>query len=204
MRSLITFAACTAILTPILTTSCQKKGEVTHTKVEKTAPPAPMSAPSPHHGNKAKPATATKQPAANAKKATYSWTLPDGWSDKPAGGMRLGTIIIPNGDSSLSAGIFEFGGDLAGNVNRWRQQVGLPSIPESEILPTIEAFDSPLGKDGKGYIVSLVNPASPGNAMLAAIIPRPAGTSVFLKVTGKSEDLKAIAAPFLTFTQSLK
>jgi len=118
--------------------------------------------------------------------------------------MRLGTIIIPSGDSSLSGGIFEFGGDLIGNVNRWRQQIGLPESTEAEIRPSLKAFDSPLGKDGKGYIVTLINPASPDKAMLAAIIPRPSGTSVFVKITGTSDELKAIADPFLSFTLSLK
>lgn len=205
MKPIITLAACAAILIPFLSTSCREKGEVTHTKVAKTPAPAPASTASPHQsptnaGNAAPPA---KQAPATGK-AAYTWTLPEGWSDKPASGMRLGTIIIPNGDSTLSGGIFEFGGDLIGNVNRWRQQIGLPESTEAEILPTLKAFDSPLGKDGKGYMVTLINPATPDNAMLAAIIPRPAGTSVFVKITGKAEDLKSIAAPFLTFTQSLK
>jgi len=205
MKSIITLTACAAILIPSVSTSCREKGEVVHTKAAKTPAPVPPSTASPHQGNpQPGNTTAPTQAPATQAKATYTWTLPEGWSDKPASGMRLGTIIIPNGDASLSAGIFEFGGDLTGNVNRWRQQLGLLESTEAEILPTLKAFDSPLGKDGKGYIVNLTNPSTPDKSMLAAIIPRPSGTSVFVKITGTSDDLKAIAAPFLTFTQSLK
>ena len=208
MKSIITLTACATILLPLISTSCREKGEVVHTKVAKTPAPAPPSSASPHQGKTKTANTATgnttTKPKQTTAKATYTWTLPKGWSDKPASGMRLGTIIIPNGDATLSGGIFEFGGDLIGNVNRWRQQVGLPESTETEILPSLTTFDSPLGKEGKGYIVTLINPATPDNSMLAAIIPRPSGTSVFVKITGKSDELKAIAAPFLTFTQSLK
>ncbi|NNJ87115.1 MAG: hypothetical protein HKP20_08090 [Akkermansiaceae bacterium] len=58
-------------------------------------------------------------------------------------------------------------------------------------------------KLGKGYIVSLINPTTPDNALLAAIVPRPKGTSVFIKIPGKSTDLKAVNPAFTDFTKSL-
>ena len=191
-----TFLALTAL--PIfLFTACEKKGEVSHYQVEKS------------RVEKATPPTATtmsnaggmKSPSA---KSTYTWTLPKGWSDQPASGMRLGTIIIPNGDSTLSGGVFEFGGDLVGNINRWRAQIALPPLPADQVPATLTAFDTPLGKNGKGFVTLLINPNSPEKSMLATIIPRPAGTSVFIKVTGKADDLKAIQSDFNQFAKSLK
>jgi len=206
MKSIIAIATCAAALFSVLTTSCKEKGEVVHTKAEKSSPTAPMSARSPHSGKMGTPQAATSttgQPAASAK-AKYTWTLPDGWSDKPASGMRLATIIILVEGNTLNASITEFGGDLIGNVNRWRGQLGLPSATAAEIQPSLQPFESSLAKDGKGYIVSLVNPESPEKSMLAAIIPRPTGTSIFVKITGTEDELKAVAAPFRTFMLSLK
>lgn len=175
----------------LLNVACQKKGEVIHFREEKTAAPTGTNSPqAPHAGSMTETAS-----------APYGWILPEGWSDQPASGMRLATVIIPISDNTLNASITEFGGDLAGNVNRWRGQVGLPSLPEAEILSSLEKVETSLGL---GYIVTLINPASPTKAMLAAIIPRPSGTSVFIKVTGTSDELKLIAEPFRAFTKSFK
>ena len=38
--------------------------------------------------------------------------------------------------------------------------------------------------------------------MLAAIIPRPSGTSVFIKITGTAAELKTLAKPFRQFVKS--
>ncbi len=174
-----------------ITSACKEKGEVHHFRVEKTTQPTPAE----EAGDQASQA----QPA--PQKAPYRWTLPTGWTEKPASGMRLATIIIPQekGDN-LEASITEFGGDLAGNINRWRGQVGLPTLPEAEVLPSLEKIDTQLGP---AYIALIINPESTDKAMLAAIIPRPAGTSIFVKVTGSADSLKATATTFRTFTQSL-
>jgi len=188
----------TTALILTLFTACEKKGEITHYQVEKTTPA------------KATPSSMGSMPTGGLKstpaKSTYTWTLPKGWTDQPASGMRLGTIIIPtaNGDSTLSGGVFEFGGDLAGNINRWRGQIALPPIPADQVPAALTAFDSPLGKDGKGFVTLLINPASPEKAMLATIIPRPSGTSVFIKVMGTTDELKAIQSDFNQFAQSFK
>ena len=184
MRPLITLAASAVILT---FSTCKQKGEVRHFQVKKSTPALAHSTPS-----------AGTSPEKNTP---YSWILPEGWSAQPASGMRLATIIIPTPSGTLNASITEFGGDLAGNVNRWRGQVGLPPLPEKDVLPSLEKVDTSLGQ---GYIASLTNPSSPEKAMLAAIIPRPSGTSVFIKIIGPINTLKSIATPFRQFTQSLK
>jgi hypothetical protein len=184
MKRLITLAASAAILS---FSACKEKGEVSHFQFEKSTPTPAHQAPD------------TDDPP--QQNTPNSWTLPEGWTPQPASGMRLATITIPTSSGTLNASITEFGGDLAGNVNRWRGQVGLPPLPEKDVLPSLEKVDTSLGQ---GYIASLTNPSSPEKAMLTAIIPRPSGTSVFIKVTGPSDALKSIATPFRQFTQSLK
>jgi hypothetical protein len=135
-----------------------------------------------------------------AEKGPYSWVLPKGWFAKGASGMRLATILIPQQNKeNLSASVTEFGGGLAGNVNRWRRQVGLPALAEVELADSLEKVETKLGS---GYIVALVNPASPGKSMLAAIIPRPSGRSVFLKINGSARSLETIDNDFRSFIRS--
>lgn len=182
-----------------ITSACKETGEVNHFRVEK-----PEQQPTSSQGGAdqvANSQNADQETAQEApQNAPYNWTLPAGWSAKPASGMRLATIIIPQEEGdSLEAAIFELGGDIAGNINRWRGQIGLPALPEAEILPSLEKIDTQLGP---GYIALLINPESTDKAMLAAIIPRPSGTSIFIKVTGSAASLKGIATPFQTFTQS--
>ncbi len=168
----------------ILLCACKEKGEVHHTRVKKSAPTH---------------ATQKTAPPVTSAKAPYRWTLPEGWIAKPASGMRLATIVIPTPGTSLEAAIFELGGNTSSNVNRWRQQLALNPLPENEILGTLEEINTGLGK---AYIVPLTNPASPDKALLAAIIPRPGGTSIFIKITATSAELKTIADPFRQFVKS--
>lgn len=174
----------------LITSACKEKGEVHHFRVDKSPTAIQTGEDQVDQSQKAE------------QKAPYHWTLPVGWSAKPASGMRLATIIIPQEEgSNLDASVTEFGGDLAGNINRWRGQIGLTTLPETEVIPSLEKIDTQLGP---GYIALIINPESTDKAMLTAIIPRPAGTSVFVKITGPADSLKSIAAPFRTFTQSFK
>ena len=182
-RLTLTLAALTLVLC-----ACREEGEVHHFRVKKSTPP---SATPPI------PSAPTATPSSNKH---YTWTLPDGWTAKPASGMRLATLVIPTPGTTLQASITEFGGTTASNINRWRTQIGLPPLAESEIPATLQQIDTGLGK---GHIAMLINPATPEKAMLAAIIPRPSGTSVFIKVTGSISELKTIAAPFRQFVISL-
>ena len=187
----------------IITSACKEKGEVNHFRVEKPEQPTSSQGGADQVANSQNTAQKATQEATQeaTPNAPYRWTLPAGWSAKPASGMRLATIIIPQEESSLEAAIFELGGDIAGNINRWRGQIGLPALAEAEVLPSLEKIDTQLGQ---GYIALIINPESTDKAMLAAIIPRPSGTSIFIKVTGSTDSLKGIAPPFRTFTQSFK
>lgn len=172
------------------TSACKKKGEIQHYRVAKTSPAETPS-----------PTTALQPSTPQTQTPAYNWTLPEGWSAQAASGMRLATIIIPSESGELQASLTEFGGDLAGNVNRWRGQIGLDPLPADQVLPSLETVQTGLGP---GYITTLIHPDKPEQAMLAAIIPRPSGTSVFVKVTAPASSLQAIADNFRQFTQSLK
>ncbi|MFT5881656.1 MAG: hypothetical protein ACI9FG_000141, partial [Crocinitomicaceae bacterium] len=69
----------------------------------------------------------------------------------------------------------------------------------AEVAESLESVETKLGS---GYIALLINPESQDKAMLAAIIPRPSGSSVFFKINGTASSLKEIMNDFRAFTQS--
>lgn len=60
-----------------------------------------------------------------------SWTLPEGWRQKPASGMRFATIEVTTTKGPLELSVTplrasgEFRAYALANVDRWRQQLGL-------------------------------------------------------------------------------
>lgn len=76
------------------------------------------------------------------------WTLPAGWTARPASGLRFATIeVSTNTGSPLELTVIPLPqGDatpeefVLSNVNRWRDQVGLPSLDAAELAKETETF----------------------------------------------------------------
>lgn len=72
---------------------------------------------------------------------TPQWTLPKGWRERPAEGMRFATLEIETGGGTLEATVTSLprGEDVneasyaLSNINRWRDQLGLSPIDEAEL-----------------------------------------------------------------------
>ncbi|HKB38619.1 MAG TPA: hypothetical protein VKD72_19400 [Gemmataceae bacterium] len=62
-----------------------------------------------------------------------TWTLPEGWQEKPGTGLRYATLLPSPKDSSLELTVTQLGGSKLQNVNRWREQMGLPDVGEDEL-----------------------------------------------------------------------
>lgn len=75
------------------------------------------------------------QEAAN-QAGEISYTVPNGWEELPASGLRKANLKITNdrGSAELTVLVFpgDVGGDLA-NINRWRGQIGLPAASLDEL-----------------------------------------------------------------------
>lgn len=136
---------------------------------------------------------------------TPIWALPEGWEEVAPGPMRRATFRL--GESGLELAVTSFPGDvggLAANVNRWRQQLGLPPVPESAMAP----FVTELTVDEKTLLViDLLGPppADGGpNQRLLATVAMDAGNSWFFKMTGAASAVEAHKADYLAFIESLR
>lgn len=120
--------------------------------------------------------TATRQDAG------FPWSVPESWiRDETPRQMRIATYIAPTstGDQEIAVTRFpgRVGGELA-NMNRWRGQMGLAPISETELENTIERFSA----DGfDGYQVRI---ESEQGVMLAiAVFDESINQTWFLRAT---------------------
>jgi hypothetical protein len=70
----------------------------------------------------------------DAAETPVKWNAPSGWEERPAGNMVIARLSVPGPDGkNADVSITSFPGDVGGelkNVNRWRQQLGLPEVAE--------------------------------------------------------------------------
>ncbi|MEO0529557.1 MAG: hypothetical protein AAF266_03165 [Planctomycetota bacterium] len=85
------------------------------------------------------------------------WSVPEGWTEKPGGGMRLATLTIPHADGAGETELSVIGLGLADdwdtqvldNVNRWRRQLQQPPVTAATLDTAIE----PLGEESNGAVL---------------------------------------------------
>jgi hypothetical protein len=148
--------------------------------------------------------TAQAQMAAGApdipvNSAPIRWTLPEGWKQKPADGIRLGSFAI-NGENGGKAevAITSFPGSVGtelGNVNRWRGELSLPPVGPDDLVSEPVTVDSFQGK--------LFDMVGASERTVVAIIPRK-GSSWFIKLRGDTATVAETKPVFLEFLKSVR
>lgn len=75
--------------------------------------------------------------------APFQYDLPSGWEVGQGNSVRIASFKATGegGDVDVSVTRFPGGGDLLPNVNRWRGQVKLPEIGESELSEALSPVD---------------------------------------------------------------
>jgi len=150
--------------------------EVTHYRVSKSVP-------------------AAAEPTAPAT-ANLAWTLPPGWTQQIEGGLRYATLATPqHADASVVMLPGDAGGEAA-NVNRWRGQLGLPSLPDAALFS--QRIEVPTGAGP----FALYDSSNRGQRMIAAL-GRQGKNTWFFKLTGKDRAVAAARADFLHLLESI-
>lgn len=104
------------------------------------------------------------------------WTEPEGWKRLPGTELRYATLVL-SGSPRLEMSVSklplqrdqEISEQVVANINRWRGQLSLPPIEQSELAT--ESQQVPL-KDGAGYWVNLLGTAVPKPGMMPAGHPQ--------------------------------
>ncbi|MBI2814772.1 MAG: hypothetical protein HYX71_10850 [Opitutae bacterium] len=133
------------------------------------------------------------------------WTAPAAWTAMPDRPMRKATFALKGADGTAAdLAITAFPGDTGGllaNVNRWRGQIGLPSLAEAEVAAGLDHLDA------NGLHIDVVDMVgSAGGAptrLLGAIIPH-RGETWFVKLTGPDALVAREKPAFLEFLRTVR
>lgn len=140
---------------------------------------------------------------------TPQWTVPKDWQAGKPSTVRRGSWIVngPDGqaaDVAVTAFPGDVGGEIA-NINRWRAQIGLSPIKDTEVdsVTTKIVFGTMTAT-----LVDFTNPAlATGEKfpqrMLVATLTE-GGNSWFFKMTGAAPLVEAQKQAFIDFVKSVK
>ncbi|TMB33883.1 MAG: hypothetical protein E6J61_04700 [Deltaproteobacteria bacterium] len=172
----------------LLAAGCRRT-EVAHYQVKKSAGPSAL-------------AVAGMPGPATVLTSTLTWTLPKGWTETRAEGVRYATLK-PAAPGKVDVSVVVLpgpaGGELA-NVNRWRGQIGLAAIDERTLLKARSSVKSPAGA------VSVYDFTSDGDGksrLLAAILVSEESTW-FIKMLGDENPVASARGDFLHLLGSLR
>ncbi|MCP3905076.1 MAG: hypothetical protein GY715_15740 [Planctomycetes bacterium] len=177
----------------VVCAGCDEGPQVRAYSVPKETPPLPA---------------ARGMSSAAAAPRGMAWSLPAGWAEVAnTSSMRFATLAAGTDDDRIEIAITRLvgsAGGVAGNVNRWRDQVGLPAASEEELPSMVERITA---RGTEGLMVDLIGPAGEGAEaaaprMLAAIFPTEANTW-FIKTAGDRAVLDAHREAFVEFCSSV-
>lgn len=132
-----------------------------------------------------------------------TWIAPSSWEARAPTSVRIGNYAIPDpsggqpADFAITSFPGDVGGDLA-NVNRWRQQIGLAGISETELPSQLERVSAPAGE----FIIVTFANSEQGLRVLAAIFKQP-DKSWFFKMAGPNALVAAQDQAFRALLQSV-
>ncbi len=195
-------------LTALVFTGCRREEIRTYTVKKDPAASAPSAA--------ATDATTAPAPGSDAAMRNtavttadgrgLAWTAPAHWTVGPEKAMRKATYLVPgeNGAPGAELAVTAFPGDVGGtlaNINRWRGQLSLPPIGETELASALTHLDvGPLHLDH----VELASAGTPpARRVLGALVPH-AGATWFFKLDGPDAVVAREKAAFLAFLQTLR
>ncbi len=144
-------------------------------------------------------------PAAHT--ADLTWTLPQGWVEGAAGGMRLATFHLENDPKDIDVSIVVLdgmAGGLESNLSRWLGQIQL-SAAENDLKKLIAEAQSVRTKDrseAKIYDLTALTGDSNAASMIVAIISVNSKT-VFVKMTGNKNNCRKQKDGFLDLVRSI-
>lgn len=195
-------------------TGCRDREIRSYRAPKDPAAPAMASAPAsgqlpadhpPIGGQAGAPGDMSGMAVTTASGNALAWTAPSAWTAKPTGPVRKGSYTITGADGATAdLAVTAFPGDTGGlfaNINRWRGQIGLPPIEESQLDTVVEHLD--LNGFHIDFTDMLGNPGGQPTRMLGAIVPFE-GQSWFFKLTGPDALVASQRAAFREFLGTIR
>ena len=128
----------------------------------------------------------------------FTATLPKGWTEQEASGMRTASYTIEGTDIDFYLTPLMIG-DVPSNVNRWRGQVGLPPESPETISEEVKTFQV---DDHETHYIEILNTEN-DRGIVAAIVDL-APQYWYFTAKGPAAELKSHIPEIRTFLESLK
>jgi len=185
------------VLAPLAFAAAGCGDDIAHYRVPKEAPASPGA---PSQGGAV---MASTSPAPAPGGGGLAWTLPRGWTEsRGGGGMRYATLVAPiqgKVDVSVTVLAGDAGGELA-NVNRWRNQIGLPPLDGA----ALERARKPVGaKLGPVALYDFTSEAAPRRRVVAGYT-QVEGNTWFVKMSGDEGPVGEARKDFVRIVESLR
>ena len=183
----------------IVAAGCGRDGvKVYHVSDADTANPAPLPAAAPA----AMPATMPD----NSGQPSLQYILPAGWNKKALSPMRVASFGISDGGRQADVSVIPLGGPAGNdpaNVNRWRGQIGLPPLADTELAQLAEKVEV-AGQPADLYDIAGTSPGSGDAERIIGAILHSDNVSWFFKMSGDSALVETNKAAFITFLKSVQ
>ena len=136
-----------------------------------------------------------------------TYTVPEGWQEQAAGGLRAASFVVVEGDQKLDISVIPLSpegpaADVTENVNRWRGQVGLARQSAEEVAGSLREIEGQ-GIDWQVVVLEGESPTAGPQMLLGAIGKTPAA-AWFVKLSGPPRLARREKAHFDEFVGSLK
>lgn len=151
-------------------------------------------------GNAPTTAAETIPASSDSAPPQVKWDLPADWHTGAPSPMRYASFTADANGAKADISIVTFpgeGGADLDNVNRWRQQIGLPALEAAALQPLI----SPVATDEIRF--STIDMTG-STARTIAAWTRHEGRAWFFKITGPKEAVEREKPNFVKFVQSVR
>jgi hypothetical protein len=141
----------------------------------------------------------------NSGQPSLQYTLPAGWEKKAPTAMRVASFSVTQDGKPADVSVIPLAGTAGtdpANVNRWRGQVGLAALPETELAKLAEKItvgDLP----AELYDLAGTAPGSGDAERIIGVILHREDTAWFFKMTGDAGVVEAQKPAFIAFLKSV-
>jgi len=136
-----------------------------------------------------------------------NWEAPSTWKEVPGGQFLVAKFLVTgeanaqaNVNISMSPGD---GGGLLANLNRWRNQLGLAPVADSDLAKAVQSLDLSGVKGSLADIAGQDVRSGQPTRLLAVVVPR-SGETWFHKLMGNADLVQQQKDAFMKFVQSVK
>jgi hypothetical protein len=135
-----------------------------------------------------------------------NWQVPAGWQEVSGGQFLVAKFIITGKSSATAVNVSSStgeGGGLAGNINRWRGQLGLTSLSDGDVNKLVTAIDVPGGKASLVDLSGTDARTGQPTRLVGVIVPQ-SGQTWFYKLMGDAKVVESQKDAFIQFVQGVK